>query len=116
MLLSLAVISAFAGVYTPHSVPDPKQWGQEYYVSNPDGILSQATVDSLNRIALMLEQYTGDVEMAIVAIGSMRMSEDEEPNTCDIFQFSLELFNYWGIGKSSSNKGYRGSGRASRFA
>jgi len=101
----LSLTTAFAGIYTPKTVPNPKQWGQDYYVSNPDGILSQAAVDSLNRLAWSLEQATGDVELAIVVLGSYRLNEEEEPNTSDLFQFNLELFELWGIGKAGSDRG-----------
>ena len=102
--LMLAMFSAFAGIYTPQSVPNPKNWGQDYYVSNPDGILSQAAVDSLNNLAWSLEREAG-VEMAIVVLGSFRMNEDEEPNQCELFEFNLELFEYWGIGDAETNRG-----------
>lgn len=104
VFLQLVAASAFAGIYTPQSVPNPKQWGQEYYVSNPDGILSQATVDSLNYLARSLEEASG-VEMAVVVLGSFRLTEEEQPNTCDLFQFNYELFNLWGIGNAETNRG-----------
>lgn len=104
LILTATVTSAVAGVYTPQSVPNPKIWGQDYYVSNPDGILSSSAVDSLNYLAWALEQASG-VEMAIVVLGSFRLTEEEEPNTCELFEFNLELFNYWGIGNAETNRG-----------
>lgn len=104
ILLFLSVSATFAGIYTPQSVPDPKQWGQDYYVSNPDGILSQAAVDSLNNLAWTLERAAG-VEMAIVVLGSFRLTEEQEPNTCELFEFNYELFNLWGIGDAKTNRG-----------
>lgn len=104
LIFVVAASAAVAGVYTPQSVPNPKRWGQDYYVSNPDGILSSSAVDSLNNLAWALEQASG-VEMAIVVLGSFRMTEDQEPNSCELFDFNYELFNLWGIGSAATNRG-----------
>ena len=104
LILAATATSVVAGVYTPQSVPNPKRWGQNYYVSNPDGILSSAAVDSLNNLAWALEQASG-VEMAIVVLGSFRMTEDQAPNSCELFDFNFELFNLWGIGSAETNRG-----------
>ena len=57
-LILLAVVSlpVFSNVYTVESVPDPKKSGQEYYVSNPDGVLSGQTVSSLNQRCANLDK------------------------------------------------------------
>ena len=99
-LLLLWVLSgwmmSFAAVYTPQSVPDPKRLGQEYYVSNPDAILSDSTVVWLNDCAQRLNDST-KVEMAVVAIESI--------GDADAFNFSYELFQRWGIGGKGRNTG-----------
>ena len=91
--LFLALIFAtitYAEVYTPEDVPSPKEQGQDYYVSNPDGILADTTVTWLNGCAERLEKET-EVELCIVALESIGDAE--------AFDFAYELFQRWGIGK-----------------
>lgn len=96
-LLSLSVaVCSTAAVYTPTDVPDPKVNGQEFYVSNPDSILADSTVNWLNSCAGMLDEKT-HVEMAIVALQSIGEAE--------AFDFAYELFQRWGIGREGQNTG-----------
>ena len=95
LALFFATIS-YAEVYTPEEVPNPKSQGQEYYVSNPDGILSDSTVNWVNGCAARLEQET-EVELCVVMLESI----GEE----DAFDFAYELFQRWGIGKKGKNTG-----------
>ena len=85
-----------AAEYTPSTVPDPKKNGQEFYVSNPDDILSADDVDFLNQCARDLEQQT-KVELCVVALGSI--------GEADCFDFCYELFQRWGIGGKNRNTG-----------
>lgn len=85
-----------AAVYSPATVPNPKLYGQDYYVSNPDTILSDDDVAYLNRCCRLLED-TADVEMAVAVLGSIG---EYEP-----FDFGFELFQRWGIGKAGKNTG-----------
>ena len=97
--LFLALIFAtitYAEVYTPEDVPSPKEQGQDYYVSNPDGILADTTVTWLNGCAERLEKET-EVELCIVALESIGDAE--------AFDFAYELFQRWGIGKKGKNTG-----------
>lgn len=82
--------------YRVRNVPSPKTYGQEYYVSNPGGILSTATVDSLNRLARIVDRET-TAELAIVVVDDFAGYDD--------FQFAVDLFNKWGIGKEESYNG-----------
>ena len=82
--------------YTIDQIPDPKTGGNGY-VSNPDGILSSNDVDSLNRLTADLENKT-KVEIAVVIVRDFE--KDEDP-----FDFGLNLFNKWGIGKGKANNG-----------
>lgn len=82
--------------YTPSTVPDPKKEGQQYYVSNPDAILSDSDVVFLNRCAARLEAQT-QVELCVVALGSI--------GEVDCFDFCYELFQRWGIGGKNKNTG-----------
>ncbi|WP_188749679.1 TPM domain-containing protein [Parapedobacter defluvii] len=79
-----------------NTIPSPKDTGQEYYVSNPSGILSQTTVDSLNRLAHIVDSLTSS-ELAVVVVDDFAGDDD--------FQFALDLFNAWRIGKAGSDNG-----------
>lgn len=94
--LLLVPVFLSATVYTPSSVPNPKDQGQSCYVSNPDAIVADSDVVFLNRCAASLERQT-DVEMAIVALGSI--------GDTDAFDFAYELFQRWGIGGKGKNTG-----------
>lgn len=82
--------------YQVEEIPNPKSKGQDYFISNPDGVLSTSTVAELNRISVKIEQLTG-AEFAIVAVNDF-VNEDD-------FGFALKLFNAWGIGKTKANNG-----------
>lgn len=83
-------------IYTVDQVPSPKAAGQDYYVSNPDHILDEATVAILDSISLDIDKTTGS-EYAIVIVDDFEGDDD--------FQFAYDLFNKWGIGKSETNNG-----------
>ena len=85
-----------ATVYVPSTVPDPKQQGQEYYVSNPDAIIADSDVVWLNRCAERLNNATR-VELSVVALESI--------GDADVFNFGYELFQRWGIGRHGQNTG-----------
>ncbi|MGE8242575.1 MAG: TPM domain-containing protein [Sphingobacterium sp.] len=82
--------------YTVDNVPSPKQKGQDYFVSNPDGILSSGTVAELDGLSTQIEAATKS-EYAIVLVNDYVGDSD--------FEFALKLFNTWGIGKKGSNNG-----------
>jgi uncharacterized protein len=92
IVLSLAALFStltMAAVYTPKSVPSPKDQGQEFYVADPDTLLNDSDVVFLNRCARMLEDAT-QVELCVVVLRSI--------GDADAFDFSYELFQTWGIG------------------
>ena len=84
--------------WTHETVPSPKVYGQDYYVSNPDTVLSFETVDELNELCTRLNANTG-VELAVVAI------DEFDENRYTAYDFALDLFNYWGIGSADRNTG-----------
>ena len=89
-------LMAQARVYTPISLPNPKQQDQYNYVCNPDGIVATEEVVFLNRLAQQLEDSTL-VELCVVAIESIGQA--------DAFDFCYEVFQRWGIGKEGKNTG-----------
>ena len=99
LLLLLTIFLAAvaqAGTYTPSSVPNPKNQGQDFYLSNPDGIISEEYETYINDLSKNLYAKTL-VEIATVALESI--------GDMDAFDFSYELFQRWGIGGKGKNTG-----------
>ena len=67
------------------------------YVNDFEGILTQPQIYELNEIISKHEQETSN-EIAIVTITSFKPYET-------IFDYSLALSNFWGIGKPDKNNG-----------
>ncbi|RNL81974.1 TPM domain-containing protein [Sinomicrobium pectinilyticum] len=84
------------GQYTIQNIPSPKLQGQDYFVSNPDGVLSFYAADSVNAIAVEIERQT-TAEFAIVVVDDFSGQDD--------FNFAFELFNTWEIGKKENDNG-----------
>ncbi len=96
ILLLLIAATTTAMAYTVEEVPNVHVKDKTQYVSNPDGVLKQTTVDSLNRsIAHIWQSSTAEVVAVVV----------ESINGNDIDFFATELFRHWGIGKSDNNNG-----------
>lgn len=77
------------------TIPDPKTLG-EAYVSNPDGLLSAATVAGLNTTLRVLDQ-TGRAHIDVVVVNSIG---EEVPKTA-----ATALFNRWKIGDRKLSNG-----------
>jgi len=82
--------------FTVERLPSPKKQGQDYYVTNPNGILSAQTVSELNQMSKRIDSLTG-AEFAIAVVNDYEGDSD--------FQFALDLFNKWGIGKKDADNG-----------
>ncbi len=100
-LLSLILLPIYAQAvdYMPQTVPNPKTYGQDFYVSNPDRVLFNVTDTLLNQKLKELQLNTG-VEMAVVAIDGYN-----ENKYLIARDFAIDLFNYWGIGDKDKNTG-----------
>lgn len=83
-------------VYTTKNIPKVHLQDKTRYVCNPNGILSAAACDSIDRMLYALEQQTG-IESVVVVVPSIG---DE-----DCFDFSHKLLNEWGVGKKEKNNG-----------
>src|SRR5690606_9572429 len=77
-------------------IPNPKSQGHGHYVSDPDGNLNASTIAQLDAISAGIEQANSS-EFAIVVVNDYRGGSD--------FQFALDLFTHWGIGKQGSDNG-----------
>ena len=82
--------------YTVDEVPNPKTNDASAFVANPDGIISEETVYQLNTMLQNLEAKN-KAEIAVVVLNSIGDN--------DIFDFGVELFERWGIGKKGSDNG-----------
>lgn len=95
--LCVAIIAAIAGTYTPQDVPNVHVKDRTQFVTNPDGILSAAAVDSLNRMLSAVWEQTS-AEPVVVAIEAMADGYEEN-------RFANDLFELWGIGKKDTENG-----------
>lgn len=94
-VLTISFNSFAQKFYTVNQIPSPKLAGQAYFVSNPDGVLSN--VETINGLLVELEQQT-KVEFAVVVVNNFEEDEDD-------FEFAKALFDKWKIGKAGSNNG-----------
>lgn len=93
--LFFLLTSTLYAQWTVETVPNQKLVDNSY-VSNPDGVLSDATTASLNALLKNLEDST-TVQVAVVAVNSI--------GGADIFSFAQDLFTKWGIGHVSNDNG-----------
>ncbi len=97
-LLTLTVsFCAVAKQYAVKDVPNVQLADSTRFVSNPDGILSEATVRAIDSEISRLRRAT-TAEVAVVVIDDIKDSDD-------IDRFATELFTDWGIGKSDRDNG-----------
>ena len=82
--------------YSLETVPNVRLDDGDNRVSNPDDILSEAYVDSINHVLRVMEDSTG-IEVAVVAVTSIGDN--------DVRLFASDLFNRWGIGKKGKDNG-----------
>lgn len=81
--------------YTVADVPDPKKTGGGY-VSNPDHLIADATVNELNAKLSLLDN-AGKVQVGVVVLRSIGNNDTRD--------FVHQLFNYWKIGDKEKNNG-----------
>ncbi len=83
-------------VWNADNIPLPHLSNGLLYVSNPDTLISEATVDSINQICRELDKRLG-VESAVVIV---RHVENE-----DAFRVAQDLGNKYGVGKKETDRG-----------
>jgi len=83
-----------AQTYTVQTVPNPKPQGG--YVSDPDGILSEADRNRLNAICSKIED-SATAQVAVVILSSIGTDNPKD--------FATRLFNEWGIGYADKDNG-----------
>lgn len=88
--------NARAGIYTPENLPIPYLADSTRYVSNPDGILSESSVATMDSICGALEAAKG-VQTIIVVVEHL---EGDDP-----YEFNKGLFEKYGIGQKGADNG-----------
>ena len=99
-ILLLSIIPAIAmaiGATPVADIPNVHVADRTRYVSNPDGVLSDATVASLDRSLGEIWSSTS-AEPVVVAVASM-------PSDTDIDTYATDIFDAWGIGKKDKDNG-----------
>jgi uncharacterized protein len=89
---------AFAVNYTPKTVPNVQKADYRRFVSNPDRILSESAVYTIDTMLLGLKQQR-IAEVAVVAVESIGFAEPR--------MFATELLRYWGVGEKGRDNGLR---------
>jgi len=94
--LILFSATVFSVEYTVDNIPNPKTTNAAAFVSNPDGILKEETVQAINQKLGEL-QATNKSEVAVVAVNSIGYEE--------IKPFATALYKKWGIGTAENSNG-----------
>ncbi len=90
-LISLLFLLILATGSNAYNIPKPLG-----YVSDYAHILKPGTIHKLNRILAELKEKTG-VEIAVVTVKKVENG--------DVFDYSIELFEKWGIGQKGKDNG-----------
>ena len=99
-IILLALLLVFLGIsakeYRPEDIPNVHVANRTKYVSNPDNVLSSATVAQLDSTLSNLWKQTS-AEAVVVVVENIEGG--------DIDSFATELFSKWGIGKRDKDNG-----------
>ena len=96
ILAACAVLSVAARAYRTDEIPNVHLADRPRFVSNPDGIVSDAAQTRMDSIISRLRRTTS-AEMVAVVVSDI--------DGGDIDSFANDLFNSWGLGKSDNNNG-----------
>ena len=96
LLFCITTPQSFAVIWTPENLPmvhlqDAKRW-----VCNPDGILSQAAVDSMDATLTQMNINYG-IETVVIAV--------KQVTDGDCYTFGINLSRKYGIGGKKNNRG-----------
>ena len=96
MVVTSIPLRLLAKEYSVKDVPNVLLKDARQRVSDPEGLLSPAARDSVNRMLASLKGEDG-AEVAVVMLPSI--------GDADLFDFAHQLFRTWGIGNKKSNRG-----------
>jgi len=87
---------AGATVYTPETLPMVHLQDRNRYVCNPDGILSEETVNRIDAIFREIEDSTG-IQTVVAVVN--------EISPADCFEFTYQIISTHGVGNAERNTG-----------
>lgn len=96
LLFIFHFIFAGASAWSVENLEQPRKYDATNFVSNPDGILSSATVRNINELLNDINRRTG-AQVSVVVI--------EDYDASNIDDFATELFTEWGVGEEGANNG-----------
>ena len=96
ILTLLGALSLQAKEYTIQEIPMVHLQDRTRYVSNPDGILSESAVSTIDNILYHLEQKTGIQTLVVVVTGI---------KGGDCFEFAYQLGKEKGVGQKGRDNG-----------
>lgn len=94
ILIIIVTTNYSFGQWTVNTIPDPME--QSKYVSNPDGILSDSAVNSLNKMIKEADD-SSFIQIAVIMLNSI--------GDADTKTFAHEIFNKWHVGDAATNNG-----------
>jgi len=83
-------------VWNADNIPLPHLKDGRLYVSNPDTVIRQTTVDSLNTILLAMNKER-DIESAVIIVRRVAGG--------DAFRMAQDVGNKYGVGRKATNRG-----------
>lgn len=92
----LTATAAWARPYGVDDIPNVHAADRTRFVSNPDGLLSPATVYSIDTMLYSLKE-SGKAQVVVIAVNSIG---HEDP-----FDFLQRLVTSWGVGRSDTDDG-----------
>lgn len=96
LLVACTTILAFAKKWTPEDVPMVHLQDARRYVCNPDGVLSQAAVDSTDHMLMRLQRDKG-IQTVVVVV---KQIEGDDP-----YQFGMAIGKKYGVGSGKQRTG-----------
>lgn len=102
IVLFATLNTSFAASYSVNDVPNVQSSNRYKFVSNPDGILSQAAVARIDSICYAL-RVSNIAQVAVVVVD--QIVEDDSQRKADPFNFAYLLFSKWGVGREGRDNG-----------
>lgn len=96
LLLVVVGVEVHAAAYTVGEIPHVQLADRTRYTANPDGILSEDAVRTIDFVCDTL-RTGGYAEVAVVAV--------REIASDDVFSFAIDLFSEWGVGRAEGDNG-----------
>ncbi len=101
-ILFASLSGAVAAQYRVADVPNVQLSNRYQFVSNPDGILSAATVARIDSICYALK-VSNIAQVSVVVVD--QIVEDGSSRAADPFNFAYKLFSDWGVGRAGRDNG-----------